>query len=276
MHEGEIKRQHPHRSQQIEKQMAHRRAFGSDIAAHRSQYRSYRCTDIAAEHKRAGQIEVDPSLRTHYKRDGECRRRRLYDHRQKNTYRNEYQHRQIAHRSITLQESEHFGVALQVRDIMTYQIKAHKEESESDQKLADRLIAPALGEQQGYREAYQRQHESRDVDLEAEQSYDPCRKCSAHIGAHDDGHRLGQRHKSRINEAHHHHRARGGALDKGRYSEACQCAREAVAGHGGEDVAQAVTRGFLKPFAHHFHAVKEKPDSSEQPQKVQKTIVHYV
>lgn len=47
-----------------------------------------------------------------------------------------------------------------------------------------------------------------------------------------------------------------------------------VFGHDAEDVAEAVARYLLKPLAHHFHAVEEEADSTEETDEVNDGIIH--
>ena len=89
----------------------------------------------------------------------------------------------------------------------------------------------------------------------------------ADIGAHDDPHRLFQRHHAGVDEAHHHDSGGGGGLDDRGNARAHQDAQEAVGGQPLQNALHAVARRGLQAGAHHLHAVKEQGQAAQQPQE---------
>lgn len=256
--EGEEDGQRPHRAQEVEEQVAHGGTLGSHIATHRRHERRDGGAYVGAEHQRARQVKTYPALAAHDERDGKRCRARLDDHGEQHAHKREYQHRAEAHRRVLLEKCKHLGIALQVRHISADEVETHKQERKSDEKLAYRLVAAALGKQQRYRQAYHRQYKRRDIDLESKQGYHPCGERGAHIGTHDYGHRLAQRHEAGVDKTYHHYRRGRRALYQGCDEDAGEHACEAVAGHGRKYVAETVARGFLQAFAHHFHTIEEQ------------------
>ena len=113
--------------------------------------------------------------------------RRLYDHRQHDAHGQKYQHGQITHRRISLQECKHLRIALQVRNVLTYQVKSHKEESKAYKEFAYRLVAALFGKSNGIDRPIIGRTKAEIFTLN-KQGYHPGGKCGAHVGAHNDSH----------------------------------------------------------------------------------------
>ena len=135
IHERIEERHTPYRSEQIEQQMAHCRAFRRCVSAQRGENRRYRRSDIRAEHYGTAQVKTYPSFRTHYQRYGESGGRRLDYHRQHDADEHENPDRAVAHGSVARQEFEHLGIRLQVRNILADKIEAHEKEGETDEEF---------------------------------------------------------------------------------------------------------------------------------------------
>ena len=118
--------QAPDCAKQVEEQVAHGRAFRGHISAHRGKDGGDGCADIGAEHHGAGQVVGNPAFRAHDEDNGECRGRRLYNHREHDAHKQEDTYRAEAHRSKLPQISKHLGIGLQIRHISADHIQAHK------------------------------------------------------------------------------------------------------------------------------------------------------
>ena len=244
--------------------MAHSRASGCEVTAQRGQDGGDGGTDVAAKYNGAGQRVGNPALGAHNQGHGKCGRRALHDHCQYDTYAEEYEYRAVAHIGIFGEEGEHFGILLQVWHEEAYHIQTHEQETEAYQELSHALVGAFLHKQHGDRQCHQHDGVVRYVYLEGKGGDNPCGDGSAHIGAENHGHGLGQTHEAGVHETHHHHGGGGGALYERGDDYTGKHAGDSVLGHEAQNVAQTVAGYFLESFAHYLHAIQKQTYGAEQ------------
>ena len=139
--------QDPKHPEQVKHQMGQGGTARLRISRQRGEIGRDRRTDIFPQHEGDSQMVVDPTIRAH----DECYRHRggrgLDDHGQYGANKQEKNDREETHVRVILDEGQHFGIGLQIRSIGFQPLKPHKQERETEYKLADRLAGALSGEE---------------------------------------------------------------------------------------------------------------------------------